>query len=371
MPGATHFVIAAIISAVLSAAMCYGLARWSGQLRLMAQPRPDRWHQKPTPNTGGLGVLIACAFGYLLFAGTGYGAVAACAGGVSILGFVDDRLQLHPRAKFAGQTAAAVVLISTGMSLHLTPWTWANGAITALWIVGITNAFNLIDNMDGLCGGVAAIVAGSGAWLAILQRDYDRALLLLVVAGSCLGFLTINYKPARIFMGDCGSLFLGFSLASFALSRPVPVTGSPVLHSFYPLTAFLYPIFDMGLVSVLRRSAGKPVSVGGRDHSSHRLVSAGLTERKAVWVFWACAAVSASCGPLMYRMPGWFIATAALLLIALAVFGIFLARLPGFAHPASAPIRKSWGAGAADRVVIVPDHTALHHESPVQNGISP
>jgi UDP-GlcNAc:undecaprenyl-phosphate GlcNAc-1-phosphate transferase len=323
----------------------------------MAQPRPDRWHQKPTPNTGGLGILIACAFGYLLFAGTGNGAIAACAGGVSILGFVDDRLQLHPRAKLAGQTAAAVVLISTGMSLNLTPSTWANGAITALWIVGITNAFNLIDNMDGLCGGVAAIVAGSGAWLAILHRDYDRALLILVVAGACLGFLTLNYKPARIFMGDCGSLFLGFSLASLALTRPVPFTSSSVLHSLYPLTAFLYPIFDMGFVSVLRRSAGRPVSVGGRDHSSHRLVSTGLTERKTVWVLWACTAVSASLGPLMNRKPGWFIATAALLLVALTVFGFFLARVPGFAPPASSPIRKSWGSAAADRVVMVSDQT--------------
>jgi len=247
-------------------------------------------------------------------------------------------------------------LISTGMSLHLTPWTLANGVITALWIVGITNAFNLIDNMDGLCGGVATIVAGSSAWLAILQRDFDRAVLLLLVAGACLGFLTLNYKPARIFMGDCGSLFLGFSLASLALTRQVPVTGSPTLHSLYPLTAFLYPIFDMGFVSVLRRRAGRPISVGGRDHSSHRLVSTGLTERKAVWVLWACTTVGAILGPQMYRKPGWFIATAALLLIALVVFGIFLSRLPGFAHPASAPIPKSSGF-AAKRIVIAPDHT--------------
>ncbi len=342
MPVAMNFVIPATVSAILSAAICYGLARWSARVRLVALPRSDRWHQTPTPNTGGLGVLIACACGYLWFAGSGYGAVAACAGCVSLLGFIDDRFRLPPGAKLAGQTAAAGMLISTGVSLHLTPWTWTNLIITAFWMVGITNAFNLIDNMDGLCGGVAAIVAGSGAWLAIMQGDPDRGLVLLVVAGACLGFLTLNYKPARIFMGDCGSLFLGFSLAALALTRPMP--GSSVFHSLYPLTAYLYPIFDMGLVSVLRRSAGRPVSVGGRDHSSHRLVSTGLTERKAVWVLWACAAVTASCGPLMYRKPGWFIASGVLSLIGLAVFGTFLACLPGFALPASAPLRKSWGA---------------------------
>jgi len=336
---AMQVAVAAGCSGALSAGVCYCLARWSGQLRLVAQPRPDRWHKRPTPNTGGAGILIACAAAYLLFANHGYGTVAACAGFVSLLGFVDDRVQLPPVAKLAGQATAAAVVICGGMTLNWSPWYWTNVVITAIWIIGITNAFNLIDNMDGLCGGVAAITAGSGAALAFLERDDQRTLLLTVIAAACLGFLIFNHKPARIFMGDCGSMFLGFSLASLAVSSAHP--GASILESFYALPAFLYPIFDTTLVSVLRRASGKPVSVGGRDHSSHRLVSTGLTERKAVWVFWGIAGVCALCGPLAYNHPGRFIAVTTLVLAALTVLGSFLASLPGFGHSATAPVSRA------------------------------
>jgi len=330
MLDAMHLIVSATTATVLSAVFSFCLARWSGCLRLVAQPRPDRWHENPTPNTGGLAILIACACGYLLFAAPGFGVIAGCAGCISILGLVDDRVQLRPAVKLAGQSVAAALLISSGLTLHLTPWASADFVITALWLVGMTNAFNLIDNMDGLCGGVAAIVAASGAWLATLNDDGPRALTLAVLAGACLGFLIFNHKPARIFMGDCGSLFLGFSLAALAITRPLSATGRSALEFLYPLPAFLYPLFDTVLVSVLRRSAGKPISVGGRDHSSHRLVSTGLTERRAVWVLWACAAVASSCGPLTYRHPGAFVTVAGLLVAGMATFGIFLARLPGF-----------------------------------------
>lgn len=326
---AMQIVVPAACSGALSAALSYCLARWSGRLRLVAKPRPDRWHERPTPNTGGLGILIGCAAAYFLFAKTGYGTVAGSAAFVSLLGFVDDRVQLPPYAKLAGQTAAAAIVICGGMILHWTPWYWANVMITAVWIIGITNAFNLIDNMDGLCGGVAAIAAGSGAVLAFLEQDGQRASLLAVLAAACLGFLLFNHKPARIFMGDCGSMFLGFTLA--CLAAPSPRPGDSMLASFYALPAFLYPIFDTTLVSVLRRAAGRPISVGGRDHSSHRLVSTGLTDRTAVWVLWAVTGVCGSCGPLAYHHPRWFIAFTTLLLIAFGVFGKFLASIPGFA----------------------------------------
>lgn len=279
--------------------------------------------------------MTACAVAYLLFAHRGYSTIAVCAGFISLLGFVDDRVQLPPKAKLAGQTAATVVVIWSGVTLQWTPWYGANVLITAVWIIGITNAFNLIDNMDGLSGGVAAIVAGSGVALAFLEQNGQRALLLSVLAAACLGFLVFNHKPARIFMGDCGSLFLGFSLASLAASSPRP--GHSMQESLYALPAFFYPLFDVVLVSVLRRAAGKPVSVGGRDHSSHRLVSTGFTERKAVWVLWAIAVVCALCGPLAYNHPAWLITMAAVLLAAFAILGIFLASLPGFSSSATPP----------------------------------
>lgn len=325
----TQFILPAVCAGVLSAAFSYCFARYSGRLQLLAKPRPDRWHEMPTPNTGGVGILIGCAVAYLLFAGAGYWIVAACAGLVSLLGFVDDRLQLPPMAKLAGQAAAAAVVITSGTTLHWTPSPWVNVIITALWIIGITNAFNLIDNMDGLCAGVAAIVAASGAALSLLQQDGQRTLPLTIVAAACLGFLIFNHKPAKIFMGDCGSMFIGFSLASLAATSPRQ--GDSILESWYALPAFLYPIFDTTLVSVLRRANGRPISVGGRDHSSHRLVFTGLSEQKAVWTLWGVAAVCAACGPLVYHRPGWFLFLMASLLTALTAFGTFLALLPGFA----------------------------------------
>jgi len=327
---------------LLSSGLTYLLVRWSIKLRLIAQPRTDRWHKKATPNTGGLAILIASAGCYAFFGSRQYPVIAVCGGLVSLLGFLDDRLQLRPLVKFVGQSVAVIVVISSGVVFRVTPWEWANVILTFLWIAGITNAFNLIDNMDGLCAGVAVIICGSRFVLALQNHDEGGAILLAVLAGSVMGFLIFNHKPARIFMGDCGSLFIGFTLGSLAIASPVPNTRIFVSSLFYPALAFLYPIFDTLLVSVLRRSAGRPISVGGRDHSSHRLVSLGLTERKAVWLLWLLAAMGGVGGSLTYTMPFGVLAIAVVLISAVTVFGIFLATLPAYVMPDSAPVRAHW-----------------------------
>jgi UDP-GlcNAc:undecaprenyl-phosphate/decaprenyl-phosphate GlcNAc-1-phosphate transferase len=354
-----QIVLPVACSGMLSAALCYCFARCSGRLRLVAKPRPDRWHETPTPNTGGVGILIGCAAAYLLFAGSGYRTIAVCAALVSLMGFIDDRVRLIPIAKLTGQAVAAAAVIMSGIALHWTPWLWINVIVTALWIIGITNALNLIDNMDGLCGGVAIIVAGSGAILASLEQDSQRALLLTIIAAACVGFLIFNHKPARIFMGDCGSMFLGFSLASLAAASSRQNTST--LESLYALPAFFYPMFDMGLVSVLRLSAGTPISTGGRDHSSHRLVYTGLAEREAVWILWVITGICAVYGPLAYHHPAWFLFITASLVPALALFGRFLALLPGFGvQPQTRPARlgvqflQGWARTKPARVAVLP-----------------
>jgi UDP-GlcNAc:undecaprenyl-phosphate GlcNAc-1-phosphate transferase len=329
-------------AALLSSGLTYLLVQWSVRLRLVAQPRADRWHGKATPNTGGFAILVASAFCYCYFSSGHYPVIAICGAFVSLLGFLDDRVQLRPALKFAGQSVAVVVVIASGVVFRATPWEWANLVVTFLWIAGITNAFNLIDNMDGLCAGVAVIICGSRFVLAIQNHDEGGALLLAILAGSVLGFLIFNHKPARIFMGDCGSMFVGFSLGALAIASPVPYTRVFLSALFYPALAFLYPIFDTVLVSVLRRSAGRPISVGGRDHSSHRLVSLGLTERKAVWLLWLVAAAGAFGGLLTYTVPVAVVALAVLLISGVTVFGIFLATLPGYVVPDTAPVRATW-----------------------------
>jgi UDP-GlcNAc:undecaprenyl-phosphate GlcNAc-1-phosphate transferase len=340
MPAYMNFGAAFAVAALLSCGLTGMLIRWSTRLRLVARPRVDRWHAQPTPNTGGLAILISAACCYWLFSERQHPLIAICAALISILGFVDDRVQLRPSLKLAGQAAAAVAVVAGGVVFQATPWGWANVAVTLLWIVGITNAFNLIDNMDGLCAGVAIIICGSRFVFALQNGDLTGALPLAVIAGAILGFLVFNYNPAQIFLGDCGSMFIGFSLATLAVAGPVPRTRVFAATLFYPALAFLYPIFDTALVSVLRRIAGRPVSVGGRDHSSHRLVSLGLTERKAVWLLWMLAAGGAALGLLTYTLPIGVLAIAILMLLGVSVFGIFLGTLPGFALPEGAPVRS-------------------------------
>ena len=332
------FLAATFLSSVLS----WLLVRCSVRLHLVAQPRHDRWHAKATPNTGGLAILTAAACCYLFFAPGQYWTIAASAACLSVLGFLDDRMELRPLVKFAGQSIATSVVIANGVVFRVTAWEWANAVLTFLWIAGITNAFNLIDNMDGLCAGVAVIICGSRFVLALQNQDEGGALVLAMLAGSVAGFLVFNHKPAKIFMGDCGSMFIGFSLGALAIASPVPHTRVFLSTLFYPALAFLYPIFDTLLVSVLRRSAGRPISVGGRDHSSHRLVSLGLTERQAVRLLWLLAAIGAGAGLLTYAMPLGVVAVAVLLISGVSIFGIFLATLPAYVIPDTAPVRARW-----------------------------
>jgi len=328
---AIRFLAAAGLSAVLIAIYL----RLSTRLRLVAVPRADRWHSQPTPNSGGIAILISCAIVYGIAGRGQYGSIAFFAGAVSILGLIDDRVGLRPLVKFAGQSIAAIGVIASGVVFRPTGWNLFDLAITFLWIAGITNAFNLIDNMDGLCAGVAIIIAGFRCWPAIQNGDIAGAQLLATIAGSFFGFLIFNYKPARIFMGDAGSMFAGFSLACLAIASPLPNTRIFVSAILGPALTFLYPIFDTMLVSVLRTTAGRPISVGGRDHSSHRLASSRLGERRAVWVLWALAALGSAAGAYTYRMPAGVLAIGGLLLIATAVFGVFLANLPACQMPES------------------------------------
>lgn len=342
MSPATHAAIAFLAALLTSCGMTYLLVRWSVPLRLVAQPRADRWHGTPTPNTGGLAIVMAAAVCYCLFASRQNLMIAVCAALVCVLGFLDDRVQLRPLLKFAGQSIAIATVIAGGVICDFTPWAGVNIAITFLWIAGITNAFNLIDNMDGLCAGVAVIICASRFGFALRYGDAGGALLMAIIAGAVLGFLFFNYKPARIFMGDCGSMFIGFSLGVLAITGPVPHTRVFASTLFYPALTFLYPIFDVALVSVLRRCAGRPISVGGRDHSSHRLVSLGLTERHAVWFLWGLAALGAGLGLLSYTLPLVIVAIAVLLAITVTVFGIFLGTLPAYPFPESSPVQSRW-----------------------------
>jgi UDP-GlcNAc:undecaprenyl-phosphate/decaprenyl-phosphate GlcNAc-1-phosphate transferase len=342
---ALYMGILAAGTCVLSAVLTWLCIRISARFGLAAQPRLDRWHASATPNTGGIAVFVSCAIVYVAFGPSRYSGIAAAASGIAILGFIDDRVRLGPLAKFCGQSLAVLVVMATGVVFHVTSSPPLNFALTFLWIAGVTNAFNLIDNMDGLCAGVTIIICGFRFWPALHSGDAAGAASLAILAGGFLGFLLFNYKPAKIFMGDAGSMFAGFTLASLAIAAPVPQTRVFLSAILYPVLTFLYPIFDTVLVSVLRRMAGTRISAGGRDHSSHRLASLGLKEQRVVWLLWVLTAMGAAGGLLTYSMPIGILAIAFFLTLATTIFGVFLASLPGYELPQATLVSASWLRG--------------------------
>lgn len=326
-------VVLILFTGLLSALLTWLQIRTNSRLGLTAAPRADRWHAVPTPSSGGLAIFLSCAAAYWLAYPGRYPRIALAVAALWIFGFLDDRLRLRPNLKLAVQTAAAGFVVLGGAVFPLTPWYLPNVALSMFWIVMITNAFNLIDNMDGLCAGVVIVICLFRSWLLTSQGYRADADLSATLAAAFAGFLLFNYHPARIFMGDCGSLPAGFALGALTLAGPVPHKGGLPVGFFYPALTFAYPIFDTALVSILRRLNGRPVSQGGRDHSSHRLASMGLDQRQVVWILWLLTAFGASLGIMIHLMPEALFAAAGLLLVLLGMFALFLAGLPGYPLP--------------------------------------
>ncbi|MBA3710919.1 MAG: glycosyl transferase [Pyrinomonadaceae bacterium] len=261
----------------------------------VARPKADRWHKKPTAMLGGVAIFLSVALAQLatLKHTPSTLVVLAASAFLFAVGLVDDVLRIKPYQKLIGQVMGAALVIYYGLTL---PWTASaplNMAITIFWLIGITNAVNLLDNMDGLAAGIAAIASTTLAFSFLANGQPNEALMLGVFAAALIGFLIYNSYPASIFMGDCGSMFVGFFLSSTALlsaaggrSRSfLPVLAVPVLILFVP-------IFDTTFVTILRKLAGRSASQGGRDHTSHRLVALGMSERRAVWMLYGFAALS-------------------------------------------------------------------------------
>lgn len=250
----------------------------------VAKPRPGRWHRGTPSLFGGVPIWLTClgaCFFVLPFSDRIVWKVLGASCLMFALGLADDILHLRPHTKLAGQLVAALLVVSSGVVYPLVHSAIVNAVISVLWIVGITNAFNLLDNMDGLTAGVALISALYLTIFYIGNGSGNYASLALIAAGASAGFLLFNFNPARIFMGDCGSLFLGFLLGSASLLEVTHVSGVPPLV-LAPVVVLAIPVFDTLFVSVTRRLRGQPISQGGTDHSSHRLVHLGLNERSAV-----------------------------------------------------------------------------------------
>jgi UDP-GlcNAc:undecaprenyl-phosphate GlcNAc-1-phosphate transferase len=305
---------------------------------VVAAPRADRWHTKSTPLLGGSGFLA----GLLVAAGLALATdvipysseLGGILGGCVILfvaGLIDDVYGLSPVAKILAQLAAAALVLASGVHVEIVSNNILAIAIGVVWIVGMTNAFNLLDNMDGLAGTLAAIAC---AFFAIdaytVHPSKLLATLSLGLLFACLGFLPYNLRlnrPAAVFMGDSGSQLLGFAVGSFGLASSWTVAGSTVATLLLPLLVLAVPILDTTLVTVVRLIEGRPVMKGGRDHTSHRLVYHGLSDRRAV-IFLCVVSAALGLTSLAYKVLDDTRVTLAGVLVTFAVlvqFGSYLA----------------------------------------------
>jgi UDP-GlcNAc:undecaprenyl-phosphate GlcNAc-1-phosphate transferase len=264
------------------------------------------------------------------------------------LGLIDDVRGLRPTSKLVGQIVIGSGLALAGVRVEIIPLTPLSLVATLVWVVLIMNAINLMDNMDGLAAGVVAIAAGV---LVLMAGPADPwiAVVSAATAGACIGFLVYNFAPARIYMGDAGSMALGVLLASLTLLLTNQAASSVGLTVLAPLVALGLPIFDTVLVTVIRRLEGRPVSQGGRDHTSHRLAALGLSERVTVLILYAVAAGISALGLLASASGLVFLPIAALAVIALVLFASFLIENPvAVALEGAAPGRASMiGGGRA------------------------
>ncbi|HZT71187.1 MAG TPA: hypothetical protein VFC10_15760 [Terriglobia bacterium] len=261
---------------------------------IVAMPRTDRWNRKPTALLGGVGIFVAFGAGLLALRPRvdGLWPLVGAAAFLFAVGLVDDLRTLRPHVKLVLQVAAASVLPIAGLVLPWTPYRILNDVITLFWMVGITNAVNLLDNMDGLAGGVAALACIFQALYFLVNMQTAAAMVPLLLAAAIAGFLVFNFHPASIFMGDCGSLFLGFMLGGMALLNNWGRSRGLAAVLMTPVLIMLVPIADTTLVTITRILRGRPVSQGGKDHVSHRLVAVGLSERRAVLLLYGLTALS-------------------------------------------------------------------------------
>jgi len=332
--GLIHLLLG-LVALGLAIVMTPVAGRLAGKIGLVAYPKSDRWHRSPTPLMGGVAMFVAILPLFLIVpemvaANTldRFGLLMIGASLMFVLGLIDDLKTLPPYVKLLGQIVAACVLV-VGLPIgRYLPWSVLMVPVTIFWIVGLTNAFNLLDNMDGLAAGIAMIVALTLFGFNVLQGDQQTAMLCIIIAGACGGFLVFNFNPARIFMGDSGSLLLGYVLSGIVVLGAAKAGQEVALTLLVQVGVMALPILDTTLVTVVRSLHHRPISQGGRDHLSHRLVALGLNERSAVLVLYAVTVLFGGLAVASNYLSGLVtVLLGCLLVLAIGFFGIYLGQV--------------------------------------------
>lgn len=275
-----------------------------------------RMHTKAMPRFGGLAIFVGTMGSLVIYAGSHEKILPVIIGGslIYLLGITDDLFNLPAKFKFLAQTAVAILMYSMGLRITLITDYFGDGGVlkfgtvvcfvvTILWIVGITNTINLIDGLDGLAAGLAAIAGLSIAYVAYIHGDkYGMmvvCLAMLALAGSCIGFLPFNFHPAKTFMGDGGSLFLGFMIAVLSVVGPLKKT--TVLAVVVPVIVLGIPIFDTAFAILRRLVSGRPIMEADKGHLHHRLMDSGYGQKRAVLMLYGISGIMGMAAVLVSR----------------------------------------------------------------------
>jgi UDP-GlcNAc:undecaprenyl-phosphate GlcNAc-1-phosphate transferase len=337
--------IAFTVALITSLGLTVPVRQLALRVGMVDRPGPRKVHLQPIPLLGGLaiycGVLIALLVsmdGPALIQVLGIYSGATL---VAVVGILDDRGLLHHQIKlFGAMPAAAVILLATGIraQVFFTYWPgtaaiWADTALTLVWVVGITASFSILDHMDGLCAGIAAVASLFFAIFALRSGQILVSTMAAAVLGAAAGFLRWNFKPAKIFMGDGGAMFLGFLMATLALKlRPLMAAG-PQAAWLVPVFILGATIFDTTLISISRSRRGFiPFTTPGKDHAAHRLSNLFNGQRTAVLVLYALGAVSGLLALAISRLPAFSAYTAAGVAGVAALGAIFLLELAPYEH---------------------------------------
>ncbi len=327
-------VIIAFVVAWIMTPVCIKLAPKVGAIDIPKDNR--RMHTKPIPRFGGLAIYLGTVVSILITFPLDTKIIGILAGGtfIFLVGIYDDIKNMSARTKFICQIIAAVIVYVTGTKIAFVQIPFSSGyiylhpllvaVITVLWIVGITNTINLIDGLDGLAAGTALIASTCLAYSACISGNIGTGVLMLALAGAALGFLPYNFNPAKIFMGDGGSLFLGFMLASISLETMKSTT---LIVTLIPLIALGVPIFDTAFAIIRRLVNKRPIMEADKGHLHHRIMAKGMGQKRTVILLYAVSGVLGICAVQLGQ--GNYTDAFFLMLIAAAVIYVFAKPMSG------------------------------------------
>ena len=300
----TPLIVVLFLGALTLAITITPLSKWlAPRMGVIDKPNARKVHTSPVPRMGGVAIVGAVMIALFVLQGQleiqQLASMVFAAAFMSFMGLVDDRFTISAYVRLAAQVIAALGVWFTGVRIQVFSIQWLDALLTVVWIVGITNAMNFLDNMDGLSAGISAIISAFFLVLALQNGQFLVGALATVVLGSCVGFLFWNLNPASVFMGDSGSMFLGFLLACVAIKLRF-IAQTLAVSWMVPLIVMALPVFDMTLVFFSRIRRGKnPLTTPGKDHTSHRIASHGYSYREAVLIIYVCCSALGIVGELI------------------------------------------------------------------------